>query len=94
MWYIYAMKILSISAAPGWFAQYKEDDGTITEYPLACWGLVQDAIEKGESDIVGFMYDREVNLVERVGNENNFAGYRHESVKTPQEIIAQARRSK
>jgi hypothetical protein len=78
------MKILSISAAPGWFAQYKDDDGTIIEDPLACWGLAQDVVMKGEADVVGFVYDKETNLVV-CANADNFQGYRHKSAAPTEE---------
>jgi hypothetical protein len=73
------MKILSISSAPGWFAQYKDDDGgALIEDPLVCWALAQDVIMKGEADVVGLTYDKETNLVQWA-NADNFLGYRHES---------------
>lgn len=76
------MKILSISAAPGWVGTFKQDDGTIEEYPLACWAVGQDAHVKGETDVVGLLVDPDTNLLERCDGSENFVTYRHESEKT------------
>jgi hypothetical protein len=73
------MKILSIASGAGWFARYKLDDGTIEEYPIVCWALGEGAVMKGESDVVGMIYDLEINLVVRCDKDDNFLGYRHES---------------
>ena len=71
------MKILSISAAPGWFALFKQDDGSIERWPLACWALVEDRRE--QTDVVGLVTDRDTNTVDRADGSDNFDGYRHES---------------
>jgi hypothetical protein len=72
------MKILSISAAPGWVALYKQDDGSFERWQLGCWALVQDAHIKGDADVVGLVVDRETHLLDRCDRDDNFAGYRHE----------------
>ena len=76
---IVPMKILSIASGPDWFARYKMDDGTVEEWPLVCWALGEGAVLKGEADVVGMIYDLEINLVERADKDTNFIGYRHAS---------------
>lgn len=37
------MKITQlISAAPGWVARFKREDGTVEETPVAVWAVVED----------------------------------------------------
>ena len=33
-----------IPAIKGWFANYKNDDGTIHKSQLTCWALVEDSV--------------------------------------------------
>lgn len=40
--------ILQIMPAEGWRAVYREDDGTLTEYPLVCWALVIEDDERND----------------------------------------------
>lgn len=72
-------KILSISAAPGWFALFKQDDGTVERWPLACWALVEDNRE--QRDVIGMVTDRDTGTVDDAEGSDNFSGYRHESDK-------------
>ncbi len=66
------MKILSIAAAPGWFAVYSDKDGT--NRPLVCWAAVKDDV------VVGMVVDPDTKKVDRAdGPGNFFLRYVHES---------------
>jgi hypothetical protein len=69
--------ILSISAAPGWFALFKQEDGSVERWPLACWALVENKRE--QRDVVGLVSDRDTSTLDNADASTNFAGYRHES---------------
>ena len=72
-------KFKQILSSTGWFAKFKEDDGSIFEQPLACWALiskpgVDEYNEPCEDDcIVGMTCDGSAYLDDV--ESSNFDGY-------------------
>ena len=60
-------KIVGITSAAGWYATYREDDGSLFYRPLAAWALKRDG------SVVGLDPDEQVEDCEAV---HNFIGYR------------------
>jgi hypothetical protein len=77
------MKILSISAAPGWFGLFEQHDGSLDRIPLACWALVPEKGAEGRTEVVGMQAEQESSLIDRSDDAENFKGYWHESEDAP-----------
>lgn len=69
------MKILQIIPAPGWYAKYREEDGseTISAMPLVCWALCEDEAHGG-TFVEGCDVD-ELGEIELAPEASNFCGY-------------------
>lgn len=75
-------KILQVIPAEGWFAVYKENDGSESSVRLACWALVEETDDEFTDNVVVGMetgYDQSVDFADTAVN---FVRYVHTSDQT------------
>ena len=77
--------IQGICPAPGWYAAYEMEDGSVELFPLACWAIVRDFHEgPGWTEIVGIDARDECESAE---DASNFLRYEYRPLGTTQDTI-------
>lgn len=61
-------RIIAITQATGWVSVFKEDDGSLTRYPVAVWAIVDD--EFGDARVVGLSQSMERFIYEDDSSSN------------------------
>ena len=64
-----APKIIGITQATGWVSVFKEDDGSLTRYPVSVWAIVEDEFE--DTRVVGMSQSME-RFIDEDDNSSNF----------------------